>query len=277
MRALLLLAVAFGLALPLRAEDEDSDKPDGPKAEAPATEGDAQAHGASSPSGGGIGQGSPDKPQGRSKISGGGGSGSARPKTVPASGAAAGAAKPADPGEDWLHTAEGPDTPARHRRTTVPCDFTSKIDTNHETVGPHCSVMNGESCYQAAKIFVLWQQWHFRRMNRVADNANGCKNVPASEQAKILAVQAKNREMFDKMDKLAAQSWDENCDAIIQVYHDGLDWNTLSMFFKGRYMTRCNPGSSVGDDWWPRPDCGIDPATQQPIPKAACSPPLPPP
>lgn len=275
MRVLLTLAVLTCLALPLRADDDDSDKE---KADAPKTEAsEGEPQGASSPSGGGIGQGSPDKPQGKSRISGGGGSGSARRKTVPASGAAAAAAKPADPGEDWLHTAEGPDTPARHRRTTVPCEFQSKIDTNHETVGPHCSVMNGESCYQAAKIFVLWQQWHFRRMNRVADNALGCKNVAESEQLKIRTIQAKNQEMFDTMDKLAAKSWDENCDAIIQVYHDGLDWNTLSMFFKGRYATRCNPGSSVGDDWWPRPDCGVDPATQQPIPKAACAPPLPPP
>lgn len=186
--------------------------------------------------------------------------------------------KPA--GDDWLHTPEGPDTPARHRKTTVPIIPPEDTGSNSmETFVPFRSVANGESCYQASKIFVLWQQWHFRRMNRVADNSSGCAGVPVAEQAKIRLIQARNGAAFEKMDKLSSQRvgdhgpFDDHCDEIIAVYRDNLAWSNLAMFFKGRYMTRCAPASTVGESW-PR-ECPNDPVTGLAVPRPLCSPPLP--
>jgi hypothetical protein len=268
-----LAGLLLSAASPLRADDE-------PEGEA------GTAIGADAPEGDGAGparDAETKKPArssaGSSSSSGGGGGGGGFAAPLPAKAKAGAGAEAAPAGDDWLHTAEGPDTPARHRKTTVP--VTPPEDTGFnamETFNPFRSVANAETCYQASKIFVLWQQWHFRRMNRVADNASGCPNVPVAEQAKIRLIQGHNQVAFNKMDKLAAERegdhgpFDDRCDEIIAVYHDNLAWSNLSMVFKGRYMTRCAPAYTVGADFWPR-ECPADAVTGAPA--TVCSPPLP--
>jgi len=269
-----LAGLLAGAVSPARADDEPV-----PEGEAGTAIGVDDAQEAS---GAGVGQDpegrKPAKRSGGSSSSGGGGGGG----FVPHSAASAAAVKAAAKGGEAAAIPPdlGPDTPARHRPTTVPLVAPEDTGSNsHETFNPYRSVSNAESCYSAAKIFDLWQLWHFRRMNRVADNASGCPNVPVLEQAKIVLIQAKNAEASRAMSKLADQRvgdhgpYDDHCDEIIKIYRDTLAWSNLSMFFKGRYMTRCAPASTLGADWWPR--ACPDGADGKPVPRPLCSPPLP--
>lgn len=137
-------------------------------------------------------------------------------------------------------------------------------------------VARDASCWEAALVFIKWQLWHFRRMNRVADNSNGCPGVPLPEQAKILAVQARNKATFDKMVALESQGVENTCDQIVQAYRDTLLWSELALFFKGRYMTRCRAAWDVAghaDPWLHLTACPAEIKAQ--YPHAQCSPPLP--
>lgn len=138
------------------------------------------------------------------------------------------------------------------------------------------AVVLGESCHSSAKIFLLWELWHCRRMNRVADNANGCPNVPPSEQAKVLTVQSAVCNGLNKMQALEAQGLDANCDPIVDIYKDTLAMGERALFYKGRFMNRCKPQWDVpghADPWVQQTKCS---AKDNPDakPGQVCTPPL---
>jgi hypothetical protein len=246
-------------------QQDDSENTEASQSSPPdaATTPDVVAPATSGSGAGGVARGAPApaKAPASSAVSLGSGGGGGGAGAVPSAAAAA----PADDPNAWsVNRDEGPDTAARHSQSVV-----------GEVPGPHPeynSVVRGQSCYHAAKIFELWQLWHCRRMNRVADDSNGCSNVLASEQKKILVVQAKNCAAMNLNTTLGANGGeDSNCDQIVQNYRDNLPYADLAMFFKGRYMNRCQPAYSVGADPWK----ALTACPAGSPPGSECSPPLP--
>ncbi|MCX5796156.1 MAG: hypothetical protein NTY77_11725 [Elusimicrobia bacterium] len=172
-------------------------------------------------------------------------------------------------GPAFVQCEQGPDTPARHR---PPNTKPFPAESNQYRHWFNSGLTQDGNCCAMAEFEGRDLVWACRRMGRALANSAGCpydppraetgapagsvgvgyNRIPLEIQTNIAKIQQTVCEGLAKY-TLADPGGDpdENCDAMVRVYRDYIDFVDVALWFKGKFYTRCAPTVHPEKMVWP--------------------------
>ena len=175
-------------------------------------------------------------------------------------------------GPAWVWCEQGPDTPARHR---PPDSKPFPVASNEYRQWFNSGLNPDGNCCAMAEFEGRDLVWACRRMTRALTNSAGCpydsrSSTETAPAAGSVGVSVGNQnllpEIQDRIQKIQSTvcdgllkysaanpggDIDKNCDAMVKVYRDYVDYVDVSLWFKGKFYQRCTPTERREKLAWP--------------------------
>ncbi|MDD5657826.1 MAG: hypothetical protein PHF00_11310 [Elusimicrobia bacterium] len=179
-------------------------------------------------------------------------------------------------GSAVLYCEQGPDTPARHR---PPYAKPFPVASNQYRYWFNAGLIEKTPCCHTAEFEGRDLVWACRRTIRALTNSAGCRyeaetssrTVPSNSagvtgagaiskkpnltpeiQERIRKIQSTVCEGLNKFTEASGgNNLDKNCDAMVKVYRDYIDYVDVALWFKGKFWQRCVPTPHDTELIWP--------------------------